>query len=153
MGMTGRITKRITKRITGQMTGGIRPTGDDRGERYSQRQFKVGEEIRHILARILLRGDMHDPSVTGAEVTLSEVVVSADFSHARVYFTPLGKQNADETLAGLVRIQPSLQHQLSKQLTTKRCPKLKFLLDTRFDAASRIDGLIAKNRASLPSDQ
>lgn len=122
------------------------------GSGYSQRQFKVGEEIRHILARILLRGDLHDHSLNRAMVTLSEVVVSADFSHARVYFTLLDKQDATAALAGLNRIQPALQQQLSKQLTTKRCPRLKFVLDTRFDAVSRIDGLIAKNRTHLPRD-
>ena len=129
---------------------GIRGDQVLRGGSPSQRQFKVGEEIRHILARILLRGDLHDPSLADVSVTLSEVVVSADFSHARVYFTAISHgdddSHADAVMAGLARIQPALQQQLSKQLTTKRCPRLRFVLDTRFDRAGRIDRLIAHNR-------
>ena len=119
----------------------------------SQRQFKVGEEIRHILATILLRGDLYDPNLAGVSITLSEVVVSADFSHARVYFTALhadsgndSSTDIDAILKGLERIQPALQHKLSKRITTKRCPRLKFFPDTRFEVAGRIDALIAQNR-------
>ena len=118
----------------------------------THRQYKVGEEIRHILAGLLLRGDVYDPDLARVSITLCEVAVSADFSHARVYFTPTANGgaiacNQDAVLAGLARIQPALQHQLSKQLTTKRCPRLRFVLDTRFEVAGRIDALIAQNRA------
>lgn len=127
----------------------------------SQRQFKVGEEIRHILAAIILRGDLYDPNLADVSITLSEVVVSADFSQARVYFTALHaggdtspnadvstdpRINTNAILKGLERIQPALQHKLSKRLTTKRCPRLKFFPDTRFEVAGRIDALIAQNR-------
>ena len=128
----------------------------------TQRQCRVGEEIRHILAGLLLRGDVYDPDLARVSITLCEVSVSADFSHAKVYFTPTANTsgtsgnngasavtvcNPDAVLAGLARIQPALQHQLSKQLTTNRCPRLRFVLDRRFEVAGRIDALIAQNRA------
>ena len=112
----------------------------------SQRQLKVGEEIRHILSQILMRGDLHDPDLEGMSITISGISLSPDFSNARVYFTPLGGARSALVLAGLTRVAPILQHELSKKLTTCRCPKLRFLLDTSFDTAGRVAELIEENR-------
>ena len=112
----------------------------------SQRQLKVGEEIRHILSQILIRGDLHDPDLDGVSVILSGVSLSPDFSNARVYFTPLGGINPELVLAGLMRVAPILQHELSKKLTTRRCPRLRFLPDTSFETAGRVARLIDENR-------
>jgi ribosome-binding factor A len=116
----------------------------------SQRQLKVGEEIRHILSQILIRGDLHDPDLDGVSVVLSSVSLSPDFSNARVYFTPLGGINPELVLAGLMRVAPVLQHELSKKLTTRRCPRLRFLPDTSFEIAGRVARLIDENRRNDP---
>ena len=110
------------------------------GER-SQRQLRVGEEIRHLLSTILLRGSFHEPELEDVPVTISEVSVSPDFSNASVYIVPLGGGNAD-VIEALGRITANLQHQLSQQLTIRRTPRLKFHIDTSFDNASRINSLI-----------
>ena len=117
----------------------------------SQRQLKVGEEVRHILSQILMRGDLHDPDLEGVSITITGISLSPDFSNARVYFTPLGGAHNDSVLAGLTRVTPILQHELSKKLTTRRCPKLRFLLDTSFDTAGRVAELIEENRRAPKS--
>ena len=119
----------------------------------SQRQLKVGEEVRHILSQILMRGDLHDADLEGVSITITGISLSPDFSNARVYFTPLGGAPAhnDSVLAGLTRVTPILQHELSKKLTTRRCPKLRFLLDTSFDTAGRVAELIEENRRAPKS--
>ena len=127
----------------------------------SQRQLKVGEEVRHILSQILMRGDLHDPDLEGVSITITGISLSPDFSNARVYFTPLGgaplsdggsvPAHNDSVLAGLTRVTPILQHELSKKLTTRRCPKLRFLLDTSFDTAGRVAELIEENRRASKS--
>ena len=117
----------------------------------SQRQLKVGEEVRHILSQILMRGDLHDPDLEGVSITITGISLSPDFSNARVYFTPLGGAYSDSVLAGLTRVAPILQHELSKKLTTRRCPKLRFLLDTSFDTAGRVAELIEENRRAPKS--
>ena len=112
----------------------------------SQRQLKVGEEIRHILSNILIRGDLHDPDLEGISVILSEVSISPDFSNARVYFTPLGGTSPDLVKAALTRVAHAMQHELSRKLTIRRCPKLKFMQDTSFETAGRVAQLIEENR-------
>ena len=115
----------------------------------SQRQLKVGEEIRHILSRALVRDDFYDPDFADVSVTISEVMVNPDFSAARVYCVPLGGHDPDKALAAMARIAPKLQHQLAQQLTTKRSPKLRFFLDTSFEVAGRVASLIERNKHDI----
>ena len=109
----------------------------------SQRQLRVGEEIRHLLSAILVRGTYHEPGLEGVSVTISEVTVSPDFSQASVYIVPLGGGDNDGVIEALGRIAGNLQGQLARQLTLRRTPRLKFRVDSSFDNASRIDSLIA----------
>ena len=113
----------------------------------SQRQLKVGEEIRHLLSDILLRGSFFEPELEGVSVTVSEVTISPDFSNANVYIVPLGGGDGAGIIEALGRIGPNIQRQLARQLTTRRTPKLKFRIDDSFDNASRIAGLIDGNNA------
>ena len=61
-----------------------------KGKAPSQRQLRVGEELRHVLAEILGRGDLHDPALAGKSITVSEVRPSPDMRHATVFVMPLG---------------------------------------------------------------
>ena len=118
----------------------------------SQRQLKVGEEIRHLIADILLRGSFYEPALEGVTITVSEVSISPDFSNARVYCLPLGGIDYDNVLAGLNAISKQIQHELSKRLTIRRTPRLKFLLDESFDIAGRVSTLIQSNLAEQGPD-
>ena len=65
----------------------------------SLRQQRVGEEIRHALAEILLRGELRDPVLSAASITVSEVSVSPDLKNATVFVMPLGGKSTSEVLA------------------------------------------------------
>lgn len=114
----------------------------------SQRQLRVGEEIRHLIADILLRGSFYEPALEGVTVTISEVSISPDFSNARVYCLPLGGIDDDNVLIGLNAIAKQIQHELAQRLTIRRTPRLKFILDERFDTAGRISNLIQANQTT-----
>ena len=86
----------------------------------SQRQLKVGEEIRHLISAILLRGSFHDPDLDGVSITVSEVSISPDFSNARVYVMPLGGGDITTVLDALGRVSHEIQHELARQLTIRR---------------------------------
>ena len=118
----------------------------------SQRQLKVGEEIRHLIADILLRGSFYEPALEGVTVTISEVSISPDFSNARVYCIPLGGTDYDNVLNGLNTIAKEIQHELSKRLTIRRTPRLKFVLDESFDIAGRVSSLIQSNQTTQGDD-
>ena len=71
-----------------------------------QRQLRVGEEIRHVLASIFERETLRDPALTNVRLTVTEVRPSADLRHARVYVVPLGGGAMDGILDGLKRVRP-----------------------------------------------
>ena len=71
----------------------------------SQRQLRVGELIRHAVAEMLTRGDMHDPVIEGHMITVPEVRMTADLRLATVYVMPLGGKDVKEVVAALERQQ------------------------------------------------
>jgi ribosome-binding factor A len=107
------------------------------GER-SQRQLRVGEEVRHALARLLRPGELRDPALFDANVTVTEVQLSPDLRNATAFVMPLGGTNAADIIAGLRRSAPYLKGQLGKLVRLRRVPNLSFALDSAFDSADRI---------------
>lgn len=110
-----------------------------RGKAPSQRQLRVGEEVRHVLAGVFQRGDLHDPELDGVSITVSEVSVSPDLRNATVFVMPLAGIHSDDVLAGLKRAAPFLRTMLSKQMNLRTVPRLRFLIDTAFETANRIN--------------
>jgi ribosome-binding factor A len=109
-----------------------------------QRQLRIGEEIRHVLAGILERETFRDPDLANVSVTVTEVRPSPDLRHARVYIVPLGGGDPKPILEGLRRVKPFLRREMAGRLTMKFIPDLVFAADTTFDEAERIARLLHK---------
>ena len=120
----------------------------------SQRQLRVGEEVRHILANLLERGDVRDPDVAGKVITVTEVAVSPDLRNASVYVVEMGGGDIKSLLIGLKRVASYFRHELSQKMNLRTVPALHFHADTSFDRASRIESLLAlpEVRRDLESD-
>jgi len=115
----------------------------------SQRQLRVGEEIRHILADVFTRQDFIIDELRGVSITVSEVDVSPDLRNATAYVSPLGGQVDEATvIATLNDSLGQFNHAIAKKLTMKFAPKIKFSSDTRFDYAARIEELLNKANKS-----
>ena len=99
----------------------------------SQRQLRVGELIRRTLSEVLERGDIHDPDLNRVSVTVGEVSASPDLKVATAYVCPLGGQGGDNLIALLVRNKSEIRRAMSKELTLKFTPDLRFRLDETFD--------------------
>ncbi len=99
----------------------------------SQRQLRVGEVIRRALADILNRGDIHDPDLAHVSVTVGEVRATPDLKRALVFVMPLGGGNADQVIAALNRNKGELRRAVTKAITLKFSPELKFVIDETFD--------------------
>ena len=110
----------------------------------SQRQLRVGEEIRHVVARALERGDLHDRVLDVVPVTISEVRVSPDLCHATAFVMSLGGVRLDEVLDALGRNAWVLNKAVARALSLRRSPTLKFLADPSFDEASHIDAVLRR---------
>lgn len=99
----------------------------------SQRQLKVGEQIRRTLSEVLARGDIHDPDLNRLSVTVGEVRASPDLKVATAYVLPLGGKGQGEVLKLLARNKGELRHAVSSKLGLKFAPELRFRLDQTFD--------------------
>ncbi len=114
----------------------------DAGKPPSQRQLRVGEELRHALSDLLRRGDFHDPELADLNVTVTEVRISPDLRNATAFVTPLGGGAMGEALAALRRAAPFLRGQIARAINLRYAPTLSFEADTSFDYASRIDSIL-----------
>jgi ribosome-binding factor A len=114
-----------------------------RGAEPSQRQLRVAEQIRHVLAEDLSQGAPHDPRLEGVSVTIAEVRVSPDLKHAVVFATELGRDLSGQTLAALEHAAPRLAGRIARRMHLKYAPRLRFVADESFAEAARIHRLIA----------
>jgi ribosome-binding factor A len=99
----------------------------------SQRQLRVAELIRRTLAEVLARGDIHDPDLNRLSITVGEVRTSSDLKIATAYVLPLGGQGQEDVLKLLSRNRGELRRAVSKKLSLKFAPDLRFQLDETFD--------------------
>jgi ribosome-binding factor A len=110
----------------------------------SVRLLRVGEQVRHALAGILMRGDVHDDTLASHSVSVTEVRMSPDLRHATVFVKPLLGADEDAVLKALRTNTAFLQSEVARRVNTKYAAKLKFLADESFDEGDRIDALLRK---------
>src|SRR5215207_786566 len=108
----------------------------------TQRQLRAGELVRHALAEILSRGDVHDPVLEAHMITVPEVRMSPDLRQATAYVMPLGGRDAKPVLAALERNKRFLRGEIARRVNLKFAPEIRFQLDERFEEAERIEKLL-----------
>jgi ribosome-binding factor A len=108
----------------------------------SQRQLRVAEEIRHVLAGVFARQELRDPDLADAQVTVTEVRIGADLKHAIAFVARLGRSDVDALLPALKRATPFLRGQVAHSLRLKFAPDLTFQPDTALEYATKIDRLL-----------
>ncbi len=106
----------------------------------------MGELIRRNLSEVLARGDVHDPDLTRWVITVSEVRMATDLKVATAYIMPLGGKGQKEALAALRRNKGELRHQMSRDMTLKYAPDLRFQLDESFDRMEETRRLLQDER-------
>ena len=108
----------------------------------SQRQLRVGELIRHELADMLSRGDIHDPVIQAHMITVPEVRMSPDLRLATIYVMPLGGRDVEAVIAALDRNKRYVRGEIARRVNLKFAPEIRFRVDERFDEAERIEKLL-----------
>jgi ribosome-binding factor A len=108
----------------------------------SQRQLRVGELIRHALAEMLTRGEIHDDVLAAHVVTIPEVRMSPDLRLATIYVMPLGGKDVGPVLAALERNKRYIRGEVAHAVNLKFAPDVRFLADATFDEADRIEELL-----------
>src|SRR3569623_2136130 len=108
----------------------------------SVRLLRVGEQVRHALSDILMRGDVHDAVLASHSVSITEVRMSPDLRPATVFVKPLLGADDAEVLGALMRHVRYLKGEVARRVNTKYAADLKFLPDESFDEGSHIDALL-----------
>ncbi|HEY0324920.1 MAG TPA: 30S ribosome-binding factor RbfA [Allosphingosinicella sp.] len=111
-------------------------------ETRSVRLLRVGEQVRHALSEVLMRGDVHDDVLASHPVSVTEVRMSPDLRHATVFVKPLLGTNEAAVIKALRTNTAYLQGEVARRVNTKYAARLKFLPDESFDEGSKIDTIL-----------
>ncbi len=115
----------------------------ERGKGPSQRQLRVGEQVRHALSDVLARGEVRDDVIETAVISVSEVRMSPDLKIATAFVSPLGAKDDDAVIKALARNAKFIRGRVSGALRQmKYMPEFRFRLDTSYDNMARIDELL-----------
>jgi ribosome-binding factor A len=125
-----------------------RPSSSQQGHGPSQRQLRVGEMLRHALSDILRERGIRDPDLEGVSVTVTQVKPSPDMRHATVFVEPLGGKNADAIVEALNRHRGYLRGELGHTIELKFTPELRFVEDTSFAEAQRIERILHSEKVA-----
>ena len=113
------------------------------------RKDRVNEQIRRELAE-LIRAEVKDPRV--GMVSITEVEVTPDYAHARVYFSTLaGEDKIADVQLGLQKASGFLRRELGRRVRIHTTPQLHFIHDTSLERGADLSRLI--DEASRLSDQ
>ena len=110
----------------------------------SQRQLRVGEELRHLISNALLRETFYDQIIENNNITITEVNVSPDLKNAKVYIMPLGGENKLEVLDSLNKSNGRIKKLISSNINLRQIPKLQFKIDETFEYAKNIENILQK---------
>jgi len=119
----------------------------------SQRALRVGELVRHAIAEMLTRGDVHDPVLEGHLITVPEVRMTADLRLATIYIMPLGGRDVEEVLEALERNKRFLRGEIAHRVNLKFAPDIRFHADERFEEAERIEKLLRTSAVQRDLDK
>lgn len=119
----------------------------------SQRQLRVGEQIRHIISDTLRRGHFNSTILLDKAdtITVSEVRPSPDLRHARAYVMSLGGLNIDEILPALNEETHIFQKAIARAANLKFTPRVRFVVDDSFANAEHIENLL--RGVHIPADE
>lgn len=104
--------------------------------------------LRHELAQLFRRGDIRDADLSGVSITVTQVVPSGDMRHATVFVEPLGGENASSVVKALNRNKGYIRGEMGHHIALKFTPELRFVEDTSFAEADRIERLLKSDRVA-----
>ncbi len=112
----------------------------------SQRQLRVAEEIRHVLAKMLMEDNLFIEGLKPAYVMVTEVSISPDLSYAAVYIQGIGDIDTDEQIALLNKHKGAFRYRIGKSVRLRIVPEIVFKSDSGFETSRYIDELLNSPR-------
>jgi ribosome-binding factor A len=136
-----RVSQSMRKHHSGKTTGP------------SQRQLRVGELVRHALAELLARGEIHDEVLASHVLTVPEVRMSPDLRLATIFVMPLGGKDIEAVLTALESHKRYIRGEVARAVNLKFAPEVRFRADQSFEEALRIDRLLASDKVRQDLDK
>jgi ribosome-binding factor A len=119
----------------------------------SQRQLRVGEQVRHALSDLLQRGEVRDDLIEKTVISISEVRMSPDLKLATAFVSPLGAADDGAVVDARNQHARFIRGRMSPALRQmKYMPEFRFRLDTSYDNFARIDQLLRSPEVSRDLD-
>jgi len=112
----------------------------------NQRQLRIGEVIRHALAELLSRGDIHDEVLAKHVITVPEVRLSTDLKLATCFVMPLGGGDVAPVLKALNTHKKYIRGEIAHRVNLKFAPDIRFLQDESFAEAERVDAILYSDK-------
>jgi ribosome-binding factor A len=112
------------------------------GKPPTQRMLRIGEMVRHKLAELLIRGEIHDDVLASHVISITEVRISNDLKLATAYVMPLGGKDTEKVLAALTKHKGFIRAEIAQTLDLRYAPDIRFREDETFEEVSRIDELL-----------
>ena len=120
----------------------------------SQRQLRVGEHVRHALTELLQRGEVADPDLDGAVLSVTEVRMSPDLKIATAYVTAFDRDDMAPLVKALASNARFIRGRLSRELgQMKFMPEFRFRADTSFDNFQTVDALFKSPHVARDLDR
>ena len=111
-------------------------------EARSVRLLKVGEQVRHVLAELLTRQEVHDDVLALHTISITQVRMSPDLRHATAFVKPLLGADEEAVLKALRTNTAYFQREVARRVKTKFAAKIRFVADDSFDEAAKIEALL-----------
>ena len=109
----------------------------------SQRQLRVGEQVRHALSEMLPRSEIIDPVIETTVISITEVRMSPDLKIATAFVSPLGAKDPNAVIEALNKYAKFIRGRVSFALRQmKYMPEFRFRLDTSYDNFAKINDLL-----------
>ena len=109
----------------------------------TQRQYPVGEELRHAVVRTFERAHFRDSDLVDVSITVTEVRISPDLRNATAYVTPLGGRDMKKVVAALNRASGYFRREIAREMQLRVVPEIDFTPDTSFEYSQSIETLLA----------
>lgn len=109
----------------------------------SQRQLRVGQEVRKVIAEAIEQGEVRSPEISEAFITITQVIMSPDLKYATVYLMTLNGKNLGVVLEQLQAEKWLFKKLVATKLKLRYTPEINFRVDDTFDEIDRINELMS----------
>jgi ribosome-binding factor A len=113
------------------------------GKQPSTRQLRVAEQIKKLLNEVFIQGSFNDRDLKKAIVSINEVKISPDLKNATAYVSVIGERYPHKAIKALNKADHYFKKEMSRKLSLKYTPKIKFIGDDTMDYAEKIEDILS----------